>query len=75
MWLLTVFMGNIIDMAVSGTHIIPEPAMEFFFYALLMILTMAIFIILAARYKYVENVEQSQTLQDKERINSDDTSC
>uniref|UniRef100_A0A0K0D336 Neur_chan_memb domain-containing protein n=1 Tax=Angiostrongylus cantonensis TaxID=6313 RepID=A0A0K0D336_ANGCA len=46
MWLLTVFMGNIIDMAISGTHIIPEPAMEFFFYALLMILTMAIFILL-----------------------------
>lgn len=39
-------MGNVIDMAISGTHIIPEPATEFFLYALLMILTMGIFIIL-----------------------------
>lgn len=39
-------MGNVIDMGISGTHIIPEPATEFFFYALLMVLTMGIFIFL-----------------------------
>ncbi|KAL6731232.1 hypothetical protein Aduo_002134 [Ancylostoma duodenale] len=73
LWLLTVFMGNVIDMAISGTHIIPEPAMEFFFYALLMILTMGIFIILAMRYTYVEDVEEAQPMQEKERIASEDT--
>ncbi|KAJ1369699.1 hypothetical protein KIN20_031228 [Parelaphostrongylus tenuis] len=75
LWLLTVFMGNVIDMAISGSHIIPEPAMEFFFYALLMILPMAIFITLAVRYKYVDAVEKPQMLQSNERMNSDDTSC
>ncbi|KAK6730929.1 hypothetical protein RB195_007415 [Necator americanus] len=75
LWLLTVFMGNVIDMAISGTHIIPEPATEFFFYALLMILTMGIFIILAMRYTYVENVEEAQPMQKKENIDSEDTKC
>ncbi|EYC03736.1 hypothetical protein Y032_0092g2595 [Ancylostoma ceylanicum] len=75
LWLLTVFMGNVIDMAISGTHIIPEPATEFFFYALLMILTMGIFIILAMRYTYVEEVEEAQPMQEKERIASEDTNC
>ncbi|VDM84172.1 unnamed protein product, partial [Strongylus vulgaris] len=72
LWLLTVFMGNVIDMGISGTHIIPEPAMEFFFYALLMILTMGIFIVLAMRYTYVEDVEEAQPMQEKERITSED---
>ncbi|KAK6017067.1 hypothetical protein OSTOST_17446 [Ostertagia ostertagi] len=63
LWLLTVFMGNVIDMGISGTHIIPEPATEFFFYAFLMILTMGIFILLAIRYTYVENAEEAQPMQ------------
>ena len=46
LWLLTVFIGNLIDMAISGTHIIPEPATEFFFYAFLMVLVMGVFILL-----------------------------
>ncbi|CAJ0594342.1 unnamed protein product [Cylicocyclus nassatus] len=73
LWLLTVFMGNVIDMGISGTHIIPEPAMEFFFYALLMILTMGIFIVLAMRYTYVEDVENDQPMQEKKRKASEDT--
>ena len=46
LWLLTVFMGNLVDMAISGTHIIPEPATEFFFYGMLMVLVMGIFILI-----------------------------
>ncbi|KAK6058880.1 hypothetical protein COOONC_03534, partial [Cooperia oncophora] len=75
LWLLTVFMGNVIDMGISGTHIIPEPAAEFFFYAFLMILTMGIFILLAIRYTYVENAEEAQPMQVKERVISEDTTC
>lgn len=76
LWLLTVFMGNVIDMGISGTHIIPEPATEFFFYALLMVLTMGIFIFLAIRYTYVEEeVEEAQPMQVKERIPAEDTTC
>ncbi|KJH53369.1 POT family protein [Dictyocaulus viviparus] len=73
LWLLTVFMGNVIDMGISGTHIIPEPAMEFFFYASLMILTMAVFIMLAVQYTYAQDVEHVHALQEKEQMTSDDT--
>ncbi|VDO26700.1 unnamed protein product [Haemonchus placei] len=75
LWLLTVFMGNVIDMGISGTHIIPEPATEFFFYAFLMILVMGIFILLACRYTYVENGEEVQPTQKKEHVISEDTTC
>uniref|UniRef100_A0A7I4XVV5 Solute carrier family 15 member 2 n=1 Tax=Haemonchus contortus TaxID=6289 RepID=A0A7I4XVV5_HAECO len=75
LWLLTVFMGNVIDMGISGTHIIPEPATEFFFYAFLMILVMGIFILLACRYTYVENAEEVQPTQKKEHVISEDTTC
>ena len=48
-------------MAISGTHIIADPAAEFFFYALLMLLTIGIFIFTAMNYTYVaaENLEDS----------------
>ncbi|EJW78617.1 POT family protein, partial [Wuchereria bancrofti] len=32
-WLMTVFLGNVIDMLISGSHIVAEPATEFFVYA------------------------------------------
>uniref|UniRef100_A0A914V5Q8 Uncharacterized protein n=1 Tax=Plectus sambesii TaxID=2011161 RepID=A0A914V5Q8_9BILA len=54
MWLMTVALGNVIDMGISGTHIIKEPATEFFVYAALMFSVMLIFIVLAMRYKYVD---------------------
>lgn len=36
LWLLTTFLGNLIDMAIAGTHIIKEPAAEFLVFAALM---------------------------------------
>ena len=38
--------GNVIDILISGTHIIPEPALEFFTYAFLMLVITGIFIFL-----------------------------
>jgi hypothetical protein len=52
-WLMTSFLGNLIDMGISGTHLIKEPAFEMFFYATLMFLVMAIFIHLSTQYQYV----------------------
>ncbi|VDL70711.1 unnamed protein product [Nippostrongylus brasiliensis] len=75
LWLLTVFMGNVVAMGISGTHIIPEPATEFFFYASLMLLTLGVFIVLAIRYKYVDEEADEQPAQVKERIASEDTNC
>lgn len=54
MWLLTTFAGNVIDMLISGSHIIHEPALEFFFYAFLMFIVVGIFILIAVNYKYVD---------------------
>jgi hypothetical protein len=54
MWLMTVALGNMIDMGISGTHIIKDPAIEFFFYAALMLAVMVVFIVLARRYTYVD---------------------
>lgn len=48
------FLGNVIDMSISGSHIVADPAMELFVYAGLMFAVMAVFIVLAIRYKYVD---------------------
>lgn len=53
-WLMTVFLGNVIDMLISGSHIVSEPATEFFVYAIMMITVIGIFIMLAMRYTYAE---------------------
>lgn len=50
---MTTFFGNVIDMGISGTHVIHEPAMEFFFYAILMLIVIAVFIAIAMNYTYV----------------------
>jgi hypothetical protein len=64
LWLMTTFFGNLIDMGISGTHIIHEPATEFFVYALLMIVVIGIFCLMSMRYKYaveheMESVSES----------------
>lgn len=53
LWLMTVCFGNIIDMSISGTKIIEDPAYELFFYAALMFAVIGVFILLSMRYKYV----------------------
>ncbi|CAB3407107.1 unnamed protein product [Caenorhabditis bovis] len=60
MWLLTVFAGNLIDMMISGTRLIPHPALEFFFYSILMVIVMGVFILLAMQYTYIEDREENQ---------------
>ncbi|GMR53789.1 hypothetical protein PMAYCL1PPCAC_23984, partial [Pristionchus mayeri] len=51
-FLSSVCLGNVIDMGISGSHIIGDPSLEFFLYAALMLAVMIIFILLANRYKY-----------------------
>lgn len=46
MWLLTVCLGNLIDMAISGSHLISDPSLEFFFYAAFMLGVMFVFVLL-----------------------------
>lgn len=51
---MTTFVGNVIDMGISGTQVIHEPAMEFFFYALLMLIVISVFIAISMNYTYVD---------------------
>lgn len=41
-------------MVISGSHVIKEPATEFFAYAALMLFVMVVFIVMAMNYKYVD---------------------
>uniref|UniRef100_A0AC35G8H5 Uncharacterized protein n=1 Tax=Panagrolaimus sp. PS1159 TaxID=55785 RepID=A0AC35G8H5_9BILA len=71
MWLLTTFAGNVIDMGISGSRIIHEPALEFFFYAFLMFIVIGIFIVIAINYKYVDEEElqsESQAEEEAEKV-------
>lgn len=51
-WLMTVFLGNVIDMLISGSHIVAEPATEFFVYAFMVVVVIGLFIGLAIGYEY-----------------------
>lgn len=51
-WLMTVFFGNVIDMMISGSHLVADPATEFFIYALMTAIVIGIFIALATKFKY-----------------------
>uniref|UniRef100_A0A1I7ZFA5 Solute carrier family 15 member 2 n=1 Tax=Steinernema glaseri TaxID=37863 RepID=A0A1I7ZFA5_9BILA len=55
MWLMTTFFGNIIDMLISGSHVVKEPATEFFFYAFMLTFVIGIFILIARNYTYAED--------------------
>lgn len=52
---MTVFLGNVIDMLISGSHVVAEPALEFFVYALLMVLVIGLFILFSTQYTYAED--------------------
>ncbi|VDN17675.1 unnamed protein product [Gongylonema pulchrum] len=66
MWLMTVFLGNVIDMLISGSHIVAEPATEFFVYAFMMIVVIGIFIMLAVRYTYAEDRNMQMKFTEKQ---------
>ncbi|CAD7089903.1 unnamed protein product [Hermetia illucens] len=51
-WLLTVAIGNLIVVAIAEFRMIDSQSTEFFLFAVLMIIDMGIFILLAMRYKY-----------------------
>ena len=72
MWLLTTFAGNVVDMAIAGARVFSEPALEFFFYSLLMFIVVGIFILIAINYQYVdeeamEEEAESQQVQDEKK--------
>jgi hypothetical protein len=59
---MTTFFGNVIDMGISGTHIIKEPATEFFFYAFLMLVVIGVFVLFAMNYTYVAEEDMDDSM-------------
>uniref|UniRef100_H2Y7V4 Solute carrier family 15 member 2 n=1 Tax=Ciona savignyi TaxID=51511 RepID=H2Y7V4_CIOSA len=57
LWLLTVSIGNIIVLIVAEARLVPNQADEYFLFAGLIFAAALIFIILAIRYKYVDERE------------------
>lgn len=64
-WLLTVAFGNLIVVIVSEIKIFRSQAYEFLLFAGLMLLDMAIFVVMAVKYKYVDfsNTNQNAAKQ------------
>lgn len=60
-------------MGISGTHLIADPATEFFFYAILMLVVIAVFIVIAMNYTYVaiEDLEDSSVNGGDHETNAD----
>lgn len=58
-WLLTVAFGNLIVVVIAEARLVESQAIEFFLFAVLMFVVMGIFILMAMRYKYVNNDEES----------------
>lgn len=54
-WLLTVAIGNMLVVFIAEAKFVQSQSIEFFLFAVLMFLDMALFMILAMRYKYAEN--------------------
>jgi len=72
-WLLTVAFGNLIVIVVAEAKAIDRQSMEFFLFAALMAIDMLLFIFLASRYTYVENVDDVVDVADKEDSGKDKT--
>ncbi|XP_062715725.1 peptide transporter family 1 [Aedes albopictus] len=53
-WLLTVAIGNMLVVFIAEAKFVESQSVEFFLFAVLMFLDMALFMILAARYHYTE---------------------
>lgn len=75
-WLLTVAIGNVIVVAITHLKFFQSQAAEFFLFAVLMVIDMGIFVLIAMRYKYVvhddvhgdedKNVESNIQLERKD---------
>lgn len=64
-WLLTVTFGNIFVVIIAKIKLVDTQSGEFFFYAGLMALDIALFIILAMKYKYrdvIEDIENDESM-------------
>uniref|UniRef100_H2Y7V3 Solute carrier family 15 member 2 n=1 Tax=Ciona savignyi TaxID=51511 RepID=H2Y7V3_CIOSA len=66
LWLLTVSIGNIIVLIVAEARLVPNQADEYFLFAGLIFAAALIFIILAIRYKYVDEREFYEGDEDQE---------
>ncbi|GAB0094457.1 hypothetical protein DMENIID0001_097630 [Sergentomyia squamirostris] len=64
-WLLTVAVGNVIVVLLTSLKFFESQAFEFFLFAVLMIVDMGIFILLAMRYKYVKHSEEETPDEEK----------
>lgn len=71
-WLLTVAFGNVIVVIIAELKFFESQAYEFFLFAVMMFIDMAIFGLLAMRYKYVTNVESKADGQTENAIQIDD---
>ncbi|GAB0094459.1 peptide transporter family 1-like [Sergentomyia squamirostris] len=73
-WLLTVAVGNLMVVFLTSLKIFDSQAIEFFLFAVLMIIDMGIFILLAMRYKYVEYDHGTEEgTPNKEELQTDPT--
>ncbi|CAD5211898.1 unnamed protein product [Bursaphelenchus xylophilus] len=63
-WHTTVALGNMLDMLISATNVIENPAYAFFFYGTLMAAVILIFILSATRYTYYEDRKRQSGSED-----------
>ncbi|CAG9803155.1 unnamed protein product [Chironomus riparius] len=59
-WLLTVALGNVIVVIIAKAKFFDSQAYEFFLFAVMMFVDMAIFALLAMRYKYVNSSKSDE---------------
>lgn len=71
-WLLTVAFGNVIVVVIAEAKIFQSQAHEFFLFAVMMFIDMAIFGLLAMRYKYVTSSDSKDEADIENAIPIDD---
>ncbi|XP_071552704.1 solute carrier family 15 member 1 isoform X2 [Panulirus ornatus] len=62
-WLLTVSFGNLIVVIIAEAKFFKRQALEFFLFAVLMFVDMIVFAVLAASYKYVDEIAEDNRLR------------
>jgi solute carrier family 15 oligopeptide transporter 1 len=66
LWLLTVALGNVIVVIIAEAKFFESQSNEFFLFAVMMFIDMAIFALLAMKYKYVNTSESKRNEDDTE---------
>lgn len=67
-WLLTVAIGNMLVVFIAEAKFVESQSIEFFLFAALMFLDMALFMVLAMNYKYVEVADSDIETGDPKKI-------